>query len=226
MASLTRRALWGLAQTAVIVAVALFVGAGSVRYWQGWLFWAVFCGSSLLITLYFLRHDPALVESRLKGGPGAERERSQKWIQGAALLLFVLLMLVPPLEYRVRGGAIVSPPLVVLGSVLVAAGFLIIFFVFRENGHASTIIEVKAGQRVITTGPYARMRHPMYSGGVVMILGTPLALGSLWGFVPALLLCAVIVARLLDEERFLAANLPGYADYLRTVRHRLIPGVW
>lgn len=216
----------GVAQTTAIMALLVFVPAGTPRYWQGWLFCAVFCGSALLITLHFLRHDPALVASRLKGGPSAEREASQKRIQAVALLLFVALMLVPPLEYRVRGGAIVPAPLVVLGDVLVAAGFLVIFFVFRENGHASSVIEVTGGQRVITTGPYARVRHPMYSGAAVMILGTPLALGSVWGFAPALLLCAVIVLRLLDEERFLAAHLPGYGEYLRAVRHRLVPGVW
>ena len=226
MKELTRRALLGVLQLQVILALLLFVPAWSVRYWQGWIFWIVFTGCALLVTLYFLEHDPRLIESRLRVGSRAEREATQKRILAAAMPLFAALMVVPAIEWRVRGGSIVPAWLVIVADVLVAAGYAVVFFVFRENGHASSVIEVKGGQRVISTGPYAHVRHPMYSGGMVMILGTPLALGSVWGYVPALLLCGVIVARLLDEERFLAANLPGYDAYLRKVRHHLVPGVW
>jgi protein-S-isoprenylcysteine O-methyltransferase Ste14 len=116
--------------------------------------------------------------------------------------------------------------LVPLGNALVALGYYIVFLALRENRWAASIIEVQPGQSVISTGPYGIVRHPMYSGGVLIILATPLALGSLWAFVCAVLLCGVIAARLLDEERYLSRNLPDYEEYCRKVRYRLLPHVW
>jgi protein-S-isoprenylcysteine O-methyltransferase Ste14 len=135
------------------------------------------------------------------------------------------VLVVPGIERHFRPSRI-PVPVVLAADAVIALGFLIIFFTFRENSHASTVIEVSANQQVISTGPYAHVRHPMYSGANLMFLATPFALGSLWALVPALLLVAVIVARLLDEERFLSKNLPGYDEYRRTVRYRLVPHVW
>ena len=116
--------------------------------------------------------------------------------------------------------------LVLLGDALVAVGYYIVFLALRENRWAASIIEVRPGQSVISTAPYRIVRHPMYSGGVLMILATPLALGSLWAFVCAVLPCGMIAARLLDEERYLSRNLPGYEGYCQKVRYRLIPHLW
>ena len=219
------RAFLGLANLQVAIALLLFLSAGTVRFWQAWAYWGVFSAAVLLITLYLLRHDPGLVGRRMHAGPVAEREPSQRLIQGLAGLLFCAMFVVPGIERRFRPSAL--PPLAALGAdVLVAAGFAIVHFVFRENGHASSVIEVEPGQRVVSTGPYALVRHPMYAGAMLMILATPLALGSIWALACALPLCGAVVARLLDEERYLAANLQGYEEYLRKVRCRLIPRVW
>ena len=133
--------------------------------------------------------------------------------------------IVPGIERHFHSSRIPAP-LVLLGNALVALGYYIVFLAQRENRWAASIIEVQPGQSVISTGPYGIVRHPMYSGGALMILATPLALGSLWAFVCAALLCGVIAARLLDEERYLSKNLPGYEEYCRKVRYRLISRLW
>lgn len=115
---------------------------------------------------------------------------------------------------------------VVVGDVLVATGFYLIAIVYRENTYSSATIEVAEGQKVISTGPYAIVRHPMYASGSLYLLGTPLALGSFWGLAPVAAMLPCLIWRLLDEERFLAKNLPGYAEYQERIQHRLLPFVW
>lgn len=225
MPDLWRRALRGLAQLEVGLSVLLFLPAWTLRYWEAWLYWGVFSLSVLLITLHFLSHDPGLIGRRLEAGPGVERRRSQRVIQTAASVLFCATLAAPGVERHFHPSTL--PWTVVLAAdVLVAAGFAIVFLVFRENSYASSAIEVAPGQRLVSTGPYAHVRHPMYAGAGLMLLATPPALGSIWALGCALLLCGAIVARLLDEERYLSANLPGYDEYRRKVRCRLIPHVW
>ena len=207
------------------MAVMLFAPAWTLHFWEAWVFWLLFSVLSAGVTFYFLKHDPGLVESRLKVGPTAEREKSQKVIQTLTAILWCALIIVPGIERRFHFSRI-SAALVLLGDALVAVGYYIVFLALRENRWAASIIEVRPGQSVISTGPYGIVRHPMYSGGVLMILATPLALGSLWAFVCAVLLCGIVAARLLDEERYLSRNLPGYEAYCRKVRCRLIPHVW
>jgi protein-S-isoprenylcysteine O-methyltransferase Ste14 len=115
---------------------------------------------------------------------------------------------------------------VVVGNALVAVGFFGIFLVYRENTFTSATIEVAANQAVISTGPYAMVRHPMYANGLLYFVGTPLALGSYWGLAPFAAMLPFLIWRLLDEERFLATHLPGYSDYQKKVRHRLLPRIW
>ena len=155
----------------------------------------------------------------------AEHEKSQKVIRTLTAILWCALIIVPGIERHFHSSRIPAA-LVLLGDALVAVGYYIVFLGLRENRWAASIIEVQAGQSVISTGPYGIVRHPMYSSGVLMILATPLALGSHWAFVSAVLLCGIIAARLLDEERHLSKNLPGYEGYCRKVRYRLIPRVW
>lgn len=222
---LRKRALLSIVWFALWLAALLFGPARSLVYWQGWLFLFVIIASSLAITLGLLRRDPALVERRMRSGPRAERESSQKWIMGLASVLFCAIVVVPALDHR--GGWSTVPIFVVFcGDALVLLGFAIVWLVFRENSFASAIIEVSADQKVVSTGPYALVRHPMYSGGLLVIAGTPLALASWWGFVPAALLFAIIAWRLLDEERYLNRHLAGYEDYRRKVRWRLARGLW
>jgi protein-S-isoprenylcysteine O-methyltransferase Ste14 len=214
-----------LAALAVVLWLALFLPAWSLGFWQAWTYWIVFVASVTAISAYFLKKDLALIESRVNVGPGVESERGQKIAQVLLGVFFILLIVVPSLDHRLRWSS-VPVYLVIAGDVFVALGLSVIFLVFRENGHASAAIEVKEGQRVISTGPYGVVRHPMYAGALVMLLFTPLALGSYWGLLPFLGMTAVIAFRLSGEEEFLARNLPGYGEYRRKVRYRLIPLVW
>lgn len=225
MKKLFIQAFGGLLFLLAVLALVLFLFAGTLSYWQAWVFLAVFFISVLAITIYLMIHDPQLLERRVQAGPVAEKQKSQQIIQSLASIAFIAIFVVSSLDHRYHWSSV---PLwvVLLGDVLVALGLLFVFFVFRGNSYTSAVIEVGAEQKIITTGPYAIVRHPMYSGALLMLLGVPLALGSYWGLLALIPITLVIVGRLLDEEKFLAKNLPGYPDYLRKVRYRLIPSVW
>lgn len=225
MASLRTRAWLGFACLAVAMGLLLFVPAGTIQYWQAWAYLVIFFGASLLITVYLLKRDPGLLERRLSAGPAAEPRRTQKIIMLVVSGGFIALLLVPALDYRF-GWSRVPLPVVLVGDLLVLTGFSFIFRVYRENTFTSATIEVKAGQRVISTGPYAIVRHPMYASALLYLIGTPLALGSYWGFVPLASMLPFLIWRLLDEERMLRNELEGYEEYQKKVRHRLLPGVW
>jgi protein-S-isoprenylcysteine O-methyltransferase Ste14 len=225
MKDLNKKAFAGLLQFLIALAALLFLPAWTVRYWQAWVFLCVFSACVLAITLYLMKKDPKLLERRMSAGPGAEKEKAQKIVQSIASLAFIAVFVVSAFGHRLMWSAV--PPLVSLaGDVLVALGLLIVFIVFRENSYTSGIVEVDPEQKVITTGPYAVVRHPMYSGSVIMLLGIPPALGSWWGLVAVAAITLVIVWRLLDEEGFLAKNLAGYSDYRTKVNYRLVPHIW
>jgi protein-S-isoprenylcysteine O-methyltransferase Ste14 len=225
MKNLTGQAFLGLVQLVVLLAIFLFLPGWSFNYWQAWVFLLVFTISVILITAYFLKKDPSLIQSRLKAGPAAEQQLTQKVIQALAGIFFVLPFMTASIDHRLDWSNI---PLwvVLLGDILVVLGLYIVFLVFRENTFTSATIEVQDEQKVISTGPYAVIRHPMYSGAFIMLLGIPLALGSWWALIFVFLLFAAIVWRLLEEEKFLAKNLQGYASYREKVRYRLIPFMW
>jgi protein-S-isoprenylcysteine O-methyltransferase Ste14 len=224
-ASVERRAWLGLLALAVVVGGLVFAVAGTLRYPEAWAFLGTFFGASLAITSYLMRRDPKLLERRVAAGPVAEQRPKQRVIQGLASAAFLALLAVPALDHRF-GWSRVPPVIVAAGDVLVAVGFLAVFLVFRENSFASSVIEVGAEQKVVDTGPYALVRHPMYAGALVLLAGVPLALGSFWGPLVLGPFVAVIVWRLLDEETFLRQQLPGYAAYAGKTRYRLIPFVW
>ncbi len=219
------RAFLGLLSLAVFLAIATFLPAWTLDYWQAWLCLASFLLSAVAITLYLMASDPELLERRMRAGAAAEKERSQKRTQSFIRVFFLSLFVIPALDHRFHWTSV--PPLVsIAGDVLIVAGFAIIFVVFRENTFTSGIIEVAAGQRAISTGPYAYVRHPMYSGALVMMLGIPVALGSWCGLLLLIPMAGGIIWRLRDEERFLAANLPDYPEYLVKVKSRLLPRIW
>ena len=223
--SIKRKALLGLSSMLILVWILIFAPGWTIVYWEGWGFFFSFSIPVIIISLYFLKHDLKLIEVRIKAGPTAEKEKSQQIIQSLTGVFFVLLLLFPGLDHRYHWSTM---PwfLVVFGDFLVITGLFITYLVFRENSHTSAIIEVDQGQRVVQTGPYALIRHPMYSGGLLMLLGVPFALGSWWALIFTLLLFLAIVWRLLDEERFLSSNLQGYVQYCKKVRFRLIPFLW
>ena len=225
MNNLLVRTILGFLFLLLCLGLALFIPAGSLRFWQAWLYLAVFAGCTILITAYLMKNDRDLLAGRVKAGPVAETQRSQQIIQGFASLFFIAVYIVAGLDYRFGWSSL--PPVVSLAAdAIVALGFFIVFLVFRENSFTHAVIEVSDEQRVITTGPYRLVRHPMYSSALLLMLFTGVALGS-WVAVPfSIPLVLVIAVRLLDEEKFLSANLSGYSDYCQKVRYHLIPYVW
>jgi protein-S-isoprenylcysteine O-methyltransferase Ste14 len=225
MQKLSVRAWLALAVLAVVMGLLLFVPAGTVHYWQAWVYLSIFTGASGVTTLYLMRKDRALLERRMRGGPTAEKRPAQKLIMLGMSIGFMALLVVSTFDHRFGWSAV---PLggVVAGDALVAIGFYLIFLVYRENTFTSATIEVAENQKIISTGPYAIVRHPMYASASLYLLGTPLALGSCWGLVPVAAMVPFLIWRLFDEERFLAANLPGVTEYQEKVRHRLVPFVW
>src|SRR5262245_2376328 len=225
MSDVTIRAIRSSLAGIVALAALLFVPAGTLDYWQAWLFMAVFVAASGAITVELAIRDPKLLERRMKVGPRAEKEPAQKIIMLFAMLGFVAMLVVPALDHRF-GWSSVPAWVSVLADVLIALAFLFTFFVFRENSFGASTIQIAEGQTVISTGPYALVRHPMYAGAFVMLLALPVALGSWWGLLVVVLKLPVLIWRLLDEERFLRQNLSGYADYQTKVKYRLVPFVW
>jgi protein-S-isoprenylcysteine O-methyltransferase Ste14 len=219
------RAFAGLVFLLAVVAAVLFLSAGTTNYWQAWSFLAVFGACIAAITLYLAAKDRALLERRTKAGPVAEQQRKQKIIQSFASIAFLGLFLIPGLGRRF-GWSDLPLAIVILGDALVAVGLFIVFVTFRENSFTSAVIAVDAQQRVVRSGPYGVVRHPMYAGSLLMLVGVPLGLGSPWGLIALLPMFVVIVLRLIDEERFLTAHLTGYAAYRTRVPSRLVPGVW
>jgi protein-S-isoprenylcysteine O-methyltransferase Ste14 len=225
MLNLFVRSLAGLLFLVGILALALFWSAGTFNFWQAWLYLAVFAACIILITGYLIAYDRRLLQSRLNVGPAAETQRSQQIIQGLASLFFLGLYIVPGFDRRF-GWSHVAPLISVLADAMVVLSLFIVFLVFRANTYTSAIVEVARGQKVISTGPYSVVRHPMYSGAMLLLLFTPVALGSWVGVPFAVPLILVIAARLLSEEKFLQTNLDGYEEYRHTVRYRLIPLIW
>jgi protein-S-isoprenylcysteine O-methyltransferase Ste14 len=225
MNQLNIKAFAGILQLFFILGLTIFLPAWTLDYWQAWIVVAVFFACTLAVTVYLMKNDPKLLERRVSAGVGAEQERSQNIIQAFAAVAFIALFVVSALDHRFAWST-VPPYLVALGDILIVLGFYLVFLVFKENSFASGTIEVGADQCVISTGPYALVRHPMYVGALVMLVGVPLALGSLWGLVAIVPMTLVLIARLLDEEKFLTRNLTGYSDYQSKVRCRLLPLIW
>jgi protein-S-isoprenylcysteine O-methyltransferase Ste14 len=217
-----KKTIIGLIQLIVGLGAMLFIPAGTVFYWQAWVYISIFGISIILISLYLYKNDKRLLKSRLNK---TENEKGQQWIQFCIYISYIGIFILSSLDHRFLWST-VSIPYVILGDVLVAFGYLIILIVLRENTFASTTIEVSQDHKVISTGPYAIVRHPMYLGGIVMLLGTPLALGSCWGIIDFVLITFFLAWRLLEEEKFLSTSLSGYKEYCQKTRYHLIPYIW
>jgi protein-S-isoprenylcysteine O-methyltransferase Ste14 len=226
-AQLSRRQLATKALTRLVVALIilpamLLLPAGTVAYWQAWVYIAVIFVPMILVFLYLLENDPELLERRMRT---KEKAAEQALIVKLGSVCYALAFLLPGLDRRF-GWSHVPVAAVVVADVFVLLGYGFFVLVLRENSYASRVVEVEQGQRVVTTGPYAIVRHPMYLGVLVMCLFTPVALGSWWAVIPALPVAAVLVARIRNEEQLLAKELKGYQEYVQTTRYRLIPGAW
>lgn len=210
---------------ALALGLLLFLPAWTLNYWQAWLFIVVFMIAVNGIGLYLSLYDPALLERRKKFGPGQEQSSMQKIIMAIAILGNFVLLIFCALAHRF-GWSPVSPAVVLLGNVLVALGLFIDLLTFRANSYGGSTIETVEGQPVISTGLYAIVRHPMYVGVLVMIVGVPLALDAWWGLAYLLIVVPVLMWRILDEEQLLQKELAGYTDYMQKVQYRLVPHLW
>ncbi|GAC1318668.1 MAG: isoprenylcysteine carboxylmethyltransferase family protein [Collimonas sp.] len=186
---------------------------------------AVFMGASSAITVYLAIKDPKLLERRMNAGPTAEKEPVQKILMFFAVAGFIALLVFPAFDHRF-GWSPVPATISLAADVFILFSFFLVFMVLKANTYAASTIQIAQGQTVISTGPYALVRHPMYAGALPLLIGMPLALGSWWGLCVLILLLPALIWRLLDEEKFLQKNLPGYAYYCRKVRYRLLPFVW
>lgn len=206
----------------VIVGALLFLSAGSVEYWQGWLFMAVLFIPLFIVGIVMLMRSPELLEKRLNA---KERDSEQSLVVKLSGLLFVALFLLSGLNWRY--GWLLLPEWAVWSAVvLFLVGYMLYAEVLRENAYLSRTIEVQAGQRVIDTGLYAVVRHPMYTATILLFLAMPLVLSSPLSFALMLLYIPIIIKRIKHEEALLERELEGYSDYMRRVRYRLIPYIY
>ena len=210
---------------AIALGLLLFIPAWTLNYWQAWVFIVVFMVSVSIVGLYLSLKDPALLERRKKFGPTTETSPAQKIIMSLAIFSILSLLVFSALDHRF-GWSTVSPVVSLVGDILVALGLFINLLVFKENSFGGSTVEKFEGQNVISSGPYSFVRHPMYVGVIVMIIGVPLALGSWWGLAVLLITLPMLAWRILDEEKMLKQELAGYTEYMQKVKFRLMPYVW
>lgn len=209
----------------VVFGLMVFWPAGSFDYWQGWAFIAVFAAATNLPHIYLLAKNPAALKRRMQVGPAAETRPLQKLIISVAFASLAATIVVSALDFRF-GWSSVPAAISIVGDALVAAGLLVTTLVVIQNGYASANVTVESGQQLVSTGVYGIVRHPMYLGNVVLMVGIPLALGSFWGLVFLLPGLLVLTVRIRDEEKVLIEELAGYPEYTQQVHYRLLPYVW
>jgi protein-S-isoprenylcysteine O-methyltransferase Ste14 len=225
MNNLKVKAFGGILLVLICMGALLFIAAGTLNYWQAWVFLAIFGVAGLAIVVYLAQKDPKLLERRLSGGPTAEQRTSEKLLMSALSLGFIALLVLPALDHRF-GWSSVPSFVSIAADVLFVLGWVIIFFVFKENSFTASTIQIADDQKVVSSGPYALVRHPMYVGSFLYILAMPIVLGSWWGLLVFLLMIPFGLQRIFDEEKLLKGSLPGYTEYTQKVRYRMIPGVW
>ncbi len=205
-----------------VLASILFLSAGTLWYWEAWVYLAILCVPMTFVLVYLIKKDPELLERRLRM---REKETEQKLIIKLSYVYFLTAFLLPGFDQRFEWSSV--PTSIVIGAdIVVMLGYGVFVLVLRENRYASRVIEVDQRQEVTKTGPYAWVRHPMYLGISLMYAASPLALGSYWGVIPTVLLIVLLVARIRNEETVLLNQLPGYRDYTARTRYRLFPGIW
>jgi len=208
--------------TFLLLGALFFVSAGTLDYWQAWLYLLVLFIPMLAVVAYFLVKDREFLARRFQA---REREKEQKLIQLLGAPLFLAGFLLPGFDRRF-GWSAVPIEAVLVADALVFIGYMAVFWVFRVNSYASRTIRVEKGQKVVSSGPYARVRHPMYSGVLLMFLATPIALGSYVALIPFVLYTPLLLMRIRNEEEVLGRELKGYKEYCRKVKWRLVMGVW
>jgi protein-S-isoprenylcysteine O-methyltransferase Ste14 len=212
---------WTVGEVLVLAAL-VFIPAWTIHYWQGWVFLVVFVVTTNAVGIYVALTDPALLKRRRRI---KEQRPAQRAIASLEILTLNAVAVVSAVDHRF-GWSHMAPIVSAVGDLIFGLGLFVILLTFRANTYGSSTVEIVEGQTVISTGPYAIVRHPMYVGAVVMTAGVPLALGSWWGLLAVLGVIFALVARILDEESLLRSDLVGYTEYTQHVRYRLVPFVW
>jgi len=219
---LVRRLLRIVIPLMLIMGAMVFIPAGTLDFWEGWVFFFSLFTPMFFVFVYMIRHERRLLEKRMNVN---EKREKQKFIQLFNTLLFVASMTTAGLDHR-YGWSHVPFLLVIASDMTMLIGYYFFIKTMLHNKYASRVIEVRKGQKIIDTGPYAVVRHPMYAAGILMYMFIPVALGSFWAMIPLLLIPAMLIFRLLDEEKALIAGLKGYKRYMKKVKYRLFPGIW
>ena len=224
MKTIPKLLVFGLVEL-VVFGLMLFFPAGTFNYWQAWVFLVVVALSAWTPTIYLLRTNPVALQRRMRGGPTAETRMAQKVVIAGLYLSLAAMVVVSALDHRF-GWSPVPTAICLVGDVLVAVGLGVVALVIIQNSYAAATVRVEAGQTVVSTGLYGLVRHPMYTGNVIMMVGIPLALGSYWGLVFVVPGLIVLASRIRDEEKLLQKDLDGYREYTQKVRYRLVPRMW
>jgi len=203
----------------------IFIPAGTFQYWQGWVYVATWIMVGTAYTVYVARYDPALLKRRTEAGISHEKEPAQKIIISFLFAAFPALLVLPALDHRF-GWSSVPWFASAFGDALLAFSFYIFYLVSKVNTYAAANVRVEEGQKVISTGMYGFVRHPMYFGTLFLLVGTPIALGSWWSLLVVPVFIPILVVRILNEEKVLARDLPGYVEYMQKVRYRLVRHIW
>jgi protein-S-isoprenylcysteine O-methyltransferase Ste14 len=206
----------------LLLAAMFFIPAGTLAYWEAWLFLAILFIPMAFVMLYLIKNDPALLERRMRM---REQQSTQKSLIGVSIAYLLVVFLLPGLDQRF-GWSDVPVWVVLLSALLVLLGYGMIIWVFRTNSYAARVVEVAEGQQVIDRGPYAIVRHPMYVGTILTYCFAPLVLDSWYAAILGLAIIPILVVRIGNEEKVLGQELKGYAAYRQKVRYRLVPGVW
>jgi protein-S-isoprenylcysteine O-methyltransferase Ste14 len=222
MRSLIRKIIIRFSLFPIIFGLIILISAGTFNYWQAYLYLSILMVPMAFVVVYFLKNDPKFLERRTRA---KEKEKEQLVIQIVFSLIFLSGFILPGLDKRF-GWSVVSSVIVIIADAVIFLGYILVFSVFRQNSYASRIVEVEKDQKIITTGLYSIVRHPMYIGVIVMYVPTPLALGSYWGLIPMATIPLALMFRILNEEKVLRKDLPGYTEYCQKTRYRLIPFIW
>ncbi len=206
----------------VVMGLMFFLPAGALKYWEAWVYMAILVIPMITVLFYLLKHDPELLERRMRM---KEKEPEQKTIIKIGALIFIIIYLIPGFDQR-YGWSSVPVSIIIIADIIVFCGYLLFVRVLIENSYASRIVEVEQQQKVITTGPYKIVRHPLYSAVLLMYVFSPLALGSYLAMIGTVLLIFLLIARITNEEKLLSKELEGYQDYLQKTKYRLVPGIW
>jgi protein-S-isoprenylcysteine O-methyltransferase Ste14 len=222
MKNLIRKIIVRFSLVPIVLMLLILAPAGTLMYWQVYLYISVLVLPMIFVLFYFLNNDPKFLERRTRA---QEKEKTQKINQVIFSLIFFLGFFIPGLDKRF-GWSDMPAQIVIITDIVILSGYLIIFTVFKQNSYASRIVEVENDQKVISNGLYSIVRHPMYIGVLIMYMPTPIALGSYWGLIPMAAIPIALVVRIINEEKVLKRELPGYDEYCKKTKYRLIPYIW